>query len=47
MTNAADMTIEEFSQSLGGLNDKVINVKLYEEVPKDKRKNHRNTWESI
>ena len=43
MTNAADMTIEEFSQSLGGLNDKVINFKLYEETPKDKRKNPRNT----
>ena len=43
MTNAADMTIEEFSQSLSELNDRVINFKLYEEFAKDKRKNPRST----
>ena len=34
MKNAADMTIEEFSQSLSELNDTVINFKLYEESAK-------------
>ena len=43
MKNAADMTIEEFSQSLSELNDTVINFKLYEESAKDKRKNPRST----
>tara|TARA_R110000803_G_scaffold63777_2_gene124492 strand:- start:3708 stop:4037 length:330 start_codon:yes stop_codon:yes gene_type:complete len=43
MTNAADMTIEEFSQSLSELKDRVINFKLYEEFAKDKRKNPRST----
>ena len=43
MTNVVDMTIEEFSQSLREINDRVINFKLYEEFGKDKRKNPRNT----